>query len=132
VASGTAIAKYATEQIIAGRKSSLGPGTLTAREVSDAARQGDQLANEAFRRAGEFIGQATADFLHIFNPSIVIYGGGVSQSGSLILDPIKESIRRNIMDPAYLEDLEVTTAKLGDDSGLLGALAQAHIKLDNN
>jgi len=45
------------------------------------------------------------------------------------MQPIKETMRRRVMDPAYLDGLEVTTAKLGDDAGLLGALAQAHIKL---
>jgi glucokinase len=129
VASGPAIAKYVCEQIAAGRESSLGCGPLTARQISEAAHQGDELAREAFVRAGEFIGQATADFLHMFNPSIVILGGGVSFSGALLLDPIKDSMRRHVMDKAYLDGLEFTTAKLGDDAGLLGSLAQAHIKL---
>jgi glucokinase len=129
VASGPGIARYVCEQIAAGRKSSLGCGELNARQISEAAQQGDELAVEAFRRAGEFIGHATADYLHMFNPSIVIFGGGVSLSGDLIMQPIRESMRRNVMDPAYLDGLEVTTAKLGDDAGLLGALAQAHIKL---
>ena len=129
VASGTAIAKYASEQIASGRKSSLGSGVLTARQISEAAGQGDELAKETFVRAGEFIGQATADFLHMFNPSIVIFGGGVTLSGSLLLDPVKDSIRRHVMEKSYLDGLVVTTAKLGDDAGLLGSLAQAHIKL---
>ena len=129
VASGPAIAKYVCQQIAAGRESSLGCGPLTARQISEAAQQGDELAREAFVRAGEFIGQATADFLHMFNPSIVILGGGVSFSGALLLDPIKDSMRRHVMDKAYLDGLEFTTAKLGDDAGLLGSLAQAHIKL---
>ena len=129
VASGTAIAKYVSEQIAAGRKSSLASGVLSARQVSEAAAQGDGLAREAFVRAGEFIGQATADFLHLFNPSIVIFGGGVSFSGALLLDPVKDSLRRHIMEESYLDGLVITTAKLGDDAGLLGSLAQAHIKL---
>ena len=130
VAAGPAIAKYVGEKIAEGRQSILQPGTtLTAREVAEAAKQGDELAKEAFVRAGGFIGQATADFLHIFNPSIVIFGGGVSLSGDLIMDPIRESMRRNVMDPAYLDGLKLATAKLGDDAGLLGSLAQAHVRL---
>ncbi|MGB8214452.1 MAG: ROK family protein [Anaerolineales bacterium] len=132
VASGTAIAKYVSEQIAAGVRSSLGPGPLTAFQISQAAKRGDALAKEAFLRAGEFIGQACADFLHMFNPSILIFGGGVSFSGELIMEPIKETMRRKVMDPAYLEDLQIATAELGDDCGLLGALAQAHIKLKDN
>jgi glucokinase len=80
-------------------------------------------------RAGEFIGQACADFLAMFNPSILIFGGGVTLSGALLLDPLKDSMRRHVMDQSYLDGLVVTTAKLGDDAGLLGSLAQAHIKL---
>ena len=129
VASGTAIAKYVSEQIAAGRKSSLGAGLLTARQISAAAGLGDELAKEAFMRAGDFIGRATADFLHLFNPSILIFGGGVTLSGALLLDPLQDSMRRHIMDESYLDGLVITTARLGDDAGLLGSLAQAHIKL---
>ena len=130
VASGPAIARYVSGQISAGRSSILRPSSgLSARDVAEAAEKGDQLAKEAFVRAGGFIGQAVADFLHIFNPSIVIFGGGVTRSGWLILDPIQESLRRNIMDKSYLEGLQIATAKLGDDAGLLGALAQARIRL---
>jgi glucokinase len=129
VASGTAIAKYVCEQIASGRPSSLGCGVLTARQISEAACQGDGLAIEAFQRAGEFIGRATADFLAIFNPSILIFGGGVCLSGSLLLDPVRDSLRRHVMEESYLDELVITTAKLGDDAGLLGSLAQAHIKL---
>ncbi|HEX7541529.1 MAG TPA: ROK family protein, partial [Anaerolineales bacterium] len=130
VASGPAIARYVSEQIEDGRSSILRSRTeLSARDVAEAAKQGDELAKEAFVRAGGFIGQAVADFLHIFNPSIVIFGGGVSQSGRLILDPIEESMKWNIMDRSYLDGLQIATAKLGDDAGLLGALAQAHIRL---
>jgi glucokinase len=130
VASGPAIVKYVCSQISAGRPSILRPETgLSAREIAEAAEKGDELAREAFIRAGHFIGQAVADFLHIFNPSIVIFGGGLTQSGSLILDPIQESVERNIMDRSYLDGLQFATVKLGDDAGLLGALAQARIRL---
>jgi glucokinase len=130
VASGPAIARYVREQLAAGRSSILQPGMeLSAREVAAAANQGDELAKEAYVRAGGFIGQAVAEFLHIFNPSIIIFGGGVSRSGRLILDPIEESMKRNIMNRSYLDGLQIATAQLGDDAGLLGALAQAHIRL---
>jgi len=130
VASGPAIANYVSGQIASGRSSVLRcHSELSARHVAEAANQGDELAKEAFVRAGGFIGQAVADFLHVFNPSIVIFGGGVTQSGRLILDPIEESMKRNIMDKSYLDGLQIATVKLGDDAGLLGALAQARIRL---
>jgi glucokinase len=133
IAAGPGIARYVSEQIARGRPSRLATGTdFSARDVAEAARLGDELACEAFQRAGEFIGQAVADFLHIFNPSIVIFGGGVSRSGSLLLDPVRDSMQRHVMAKAYLDDLQITTAQLGDDVGLLGALAQARIQLSNH
>jgi glucokinase len=130
VAAGPAIVRYCCEEIAKGRESLLNcETTFSARTVAEAAGKGDALAKEAFERAGQFIGQATADFLHIFNPSIVIFGGGVSRSGDLILHPIKETMRRNVMAPSYLDGLEIATARLGDDAGLLGSLAQAHVRL---
>jgi glucokinase len=129
VSAGPAIAKYASEKIAAGRQSILKPGVSSARLVAEAAKKGDELAKEAFAQAGEFLGRATADFLHMFNPSVVIFGGGVSLSGDLLLDPVRDSMRRHVMASSYLDGLQLTTAKLGDDAGLLGSLAQAHLKL---
>jgi len=125
-ASGTAIARYANEQMAAGVKSSLKPGPgLTAEEITRAAEQGDILASDALHRAGEYLGIAVANFLHIFNPSAVIFGGGVSRSGSLLFDPLEQTLRKRIFRSKYLDNLTVITAELGDDAGLMGALAWA-------
>ncbi len=133
VASGPGIVRFFQEQISAGKTSRLSPGSnLTARDIAEAASQGDELARAAFAQAGEYLGQALADYLHIFNPSIIILGGGVSQSGALILEPARESMKRHVMNPSYLTGLELAFAKLGDDAGLLGALAQAQLKLAGN
>lgn len=130
IASGPGIAHFVNEKLAEGRTSILRPTTaLSSREIADAARAGDELALSAFAYAGEYLGQALADYLHIFNPSMVIFGGGVSQSGALILDPVRESMERHVMDPSYLEGLELALAKLGDDAGLLGALTYARLKL---
>ncbi len=133
VAAGPAIAGYVREQIAKGRKSILQKSApFGAQEVAEAARKGDSLAIESYNRAGGFLGQAIADFLHIFNPSIVILGGGVSQSGNLIIDPIKESMKKHIMSQSYLDGLEIATVKLGDSAGLLGSLVQAQIRLSKS
>lgn len=134
VAAGPAIVRYANEQLSEGKPSILKQGeNLTAREISAAARAGDALAISALARAGKYIGQALADFLVIFNPSIVILGGGVSFSGDLLFNPMREALKKSVMDQEYLQGLEITIAKLGDDAGLLGALALAisKIKHDN-
>lgn len=124
VASGTAIARFVQEELSRGAHSSLKlDPPPTAQDIAEAARDGDPLATAAYRRAGEFLGQALADFLHIFNPSLIILGGGVSLSGDLLIRPADAAMRRSVIAPEYLNDLSITTAALGDDAGLLGALA---------
>jgi len=130
IASGPGITRYVIEKLAGGISSSLAAkSNLTTLDIAEAAAYGDELARAAFAYAGGYIGLALANYLQIFNPSIVILGGGVSQSGGLILDPIITSLQQHVMDPYYLEGFELTTARLGDDVGLLGALAQAHIQL---
>lgn len=127
IASGPSIARYVQQKINEGRASLLTqkPMQLTARMVSDAAQQGDELCIEAFNYAGEFLGRSIADMLHVFNPTIVILGGGVVKSGALLIDPVKRSLERNVLSPEYLKDFVLTTAKLGDQVGLVGALVLA-------
>jgi glucokinase len=133
IASGPAIARYVNERLAEGAASRLAPHPEpNARQVAEAARQGDALAQAAYRRAGECLGQALANFLHIFNPSMVIFGGGVSQSGALIFEPLKETLYRQVMDQDFVKDLSLETARLGDDAGLIGALVQAQQKLSGH
>jgi len=127
--SGTAIARYVNEQITAGCKSALQAGPdLSAVQIAAAARAGDALAIAAFERAGHYLGIAVANYLTIFDPSILIFGGGVSQVDELLFKPFEESLRKHIFHPHYLDNLVITRAALGDNAGLLGALALARMK----
>ncbi len=128
--SGPAIVKYVLQELEAGANSEMvGDEGLTARVVADAAIHGDALAISAYRRAGEYLGIAVASFLHAFDPSIVIFGGGVSQVGSLLFDSFEASLKKRVFHPRYLEGLKIEMAALGDDAGLLGALALAQISI---
>ncbi len=130
-ASGTAIARYVVEQLQAGQGSSLrAQSTVTTAQIAEAALQGDALAISAFERAGYYLGIGIANYLAIFDPSILIFGGGVSQAGDLLFKPFKESLKRHVFHPHYLDNLTVTKAALGDDAGLLGALALARMKTE--
>jgi len=127
LASGPAIARYAAEQLAIGVPSILKKDPPpTAYDVSLAAQAGDALAKEAFAYAGHYLGLSIADLLATFNPSIIVLGGGVSLSGALLIDPLKESLTRNVLSPEYMRDLAIVQAELGDDAGLVGALALAH------
>jgi glucokinase len=127
VASGTAIARWVEEELSQGVPSILADKIpLSAREVSIAANKNDPLAVAALAQAGNYLGVAIADYLHIFNPTAVIIGGGVSRSGSHLMKPLKIALHEHILCPQYLDNLVLTTTTLGDDVGLMGALALAH------
>ena len=83
------------------------------------------MALQAFKRAGRYLGQAIADFLHIFNPTIIVLGGGVSQSYALFAETLDETMKTHVMAPEFLDDFSIVLAELGDDVGLMGALALA-------
>jgi len=120
--SGTAITAYVQQKIAEGVPSILSKEpSFTAETISKAAKEGDALAIEAFQRAGYYLGIGVANFLHLYNPSCVILGGGVSFSGDLLYKPFYESLKEHIMSKQYLEDLEIKYAQLGDDAGLIGA-----------
>jgi glucokinase len=129
LSSGTAIAKFVASELQRGVPSILSSNPLpSAVDIANAAAQGDPLAVAAFNRAGHYLGLALSNYLQIFNPSITIFGGGVSRTGSLLFDPMRRTLEQEVLSPAYLKNLTIATAELGDDSGLLGALALARQK----
>ncbi len=126
VTSGPAIARWAEQELKRGVPSSLPMDKLiTAKDVSLAATQGDKLSQDALARAGTYLGIAIADLLHVFNPSIVIIGGGVSRCGEAILSPIRAAMIDHVISPKYLDGLTVTACSLGDEVGLIGGLVLA-------
>jgi glucokinase len=135
--SGPSITRYVKEQLKAGQTSTLrfdeaqheqARPNLNAAVIAEAARAGDALAISAFERAGYYLGIAAANYLAIFDPSILIFGGGASQVGDYLFKPFEDSLRKHTFHPQYLENLVITKAALGDDAGLLGALALARMK----
>jgi glucokinase len=126
LSSGTAIAQWTRSELDKGASSILEKeANISSRVIARAANQGDQLAIEAFERAGHFLGMALANFLHLFNPTTVIFGGGVTQSGDLLLIPAQKALQTFILHPQYLADFSLSRASLGDEAGLIGALVLA-------
>jgi glucokinase len=124
LASGTAIARWVTEQLARGAESQLSPKQLvTAKMVSTAAQAGDSLCISALAQAGYYLGIAIASLLQTFNATAVIMGGGVARSGALLFEPLMVSLKQHIMNSHYLDDLVITPAAFGDEAGLTGALA---------
>ncbi len=132
LASGPSIARAARERLQAGAKSDVlnyaggDIEAVTAKHIGEAAHAGDGFAIELLSDAGTHIGHAIADFMHAFNPSIVILGGGVTINvGDLLLEPARRAMRERVISDIYYKDCAIVQAQLGDDVGLLGALALA-------
>ena len=128
LASGTALAREAVKQITEGAKTSIielvngDISKIDAKVVDLAAKQGDELAKELISRLGYYLGVGLVNLVNIFNPELILIGGGVAKTGDLLLQPaIKVVKERAFSTPANA--VEIKPALLGDDSGILGAVA---------
>jgi hypothetical protein len=83
---------------------------------------GDAAAVEALALIGRNLGVGIASLLNIFNPDLVVIGGGVSAAGDLLLTPAREEFQRRAL-PSLVHESEVVAASLGNDAGVLGAAA---------
>lgn len=128
MAAGPAIARHAVELLRAGRSSlltSMVEGEIervTAKEVANAAREGDRLAMQVMERASFYLGIGMVTFIHAFDPQLIIVGGGVSKAGELLFAPVRAIIAERAMTEEWRRT-PIVPALLGDDVGLLGAVA---------
>jgi glucokinase len=99
-------------------------GHIHAGIVAMAAEEGDPAAMRIMQRAGRALGAAIGAFTNIFNPSMVVIGGGVAGIGEILIGPARETIlQHSFID--MRQDLTVDYSSLGKDTGLLGAAALA-------
>ncbi|MDW8064248.1 MAG: ROK family protein [Anaerolineae bacterium] len=127
MASGTAIARMAREAWARGEPVPWSdPATVTAADVAWAATRGDPVASAIMDRAAFYLGVGIASFWHIFNPTLIILGGGVMKTGDWFLEKIRAYAQEHAMTPDYITP--IVRAALGDDAGLLGALAYARLR----
>jgi len=132
LASGTAIGHQARTLAASGRAPAIlavaggDVAQVTSASVGEAAAQGDKVATKLLRQAGRYAGIGIVNVMHLFNPQRIVLGGGVTQAGDLLFKPIRRTVRRWAMNPLFWEDTAIVPAALGDDAGLLGALALAH------
>jgi glucokinase len=128
-ARGPALAQQAQERMAQGAESlmrDMVQGDLSrvdSKIVGQAAQQGDPLAVEIVQRAGRIIGLGMASVLHVFNPEVLVIGGGVSQIGPLLLEPMYAAIRESVIYEGYINRLRIEMAALGDDVSVIGAAA---------
>jgi glucokinase len=128
LASGTAIGRRGRE--VAGEKPDSALGRLAGErkvlgeDVTELARNGDDLALSVLEEAGLWLGIGLAGFVNIFNPEMVVVGGGAMEAGELILEPARREVHLRARPPSR-DLVEVKEATLGPESGVLGAAALA-------
>lgn len=128
LASGRALAERTVARIEQGDSSIIGDMAggdmekIDAQLVAIAARQGDALAQAMIETTAFYVGVGLGNLINIFNPSVVLLGGGVTKIGAALLEPAARIARQR----AYVTmvgDVDIRAATLGDDSPLYGAAA---------
>lgn len=124
LASGKAIAQRAAELIPQHPSSILAEiqherGQVTARDVGEAASR-DFLAAQIIREAATYLGWAIGNLANIFNPDVVILGGGVSRTNSLFVQQVEQEAR-SVTLPSHEKSLRIVASPLGEDNGIIGA-----------
>ena len=97
---------------------------ITPKELNEAAEAGDAFALEQFREAGLYLGVGITSLLHVFNPQRIVIGGSVwMHCRPFMEETIWATIKRRAQSAEYWQWLEIASAELGSDVGLLGAVA---------
>jgi glucokinase len=128
-AAGPALARRARMLITQGRESTITAvvdgdlSRIDGRAVGQAAVAGDPLALDVVQRGGHFVGLGIASLLHLFNPEVIVIGGGVSKSWDVLYPPMMEAIKSAVIDSAYWEKLHIERAVLDEDVSIIGAAA---------
>jgi glucokinase len=133
MASGTALGREGSLAAEANPQSALGRALaegieITGRVVTDAAQAGDQVARQTLELVGRRLGVAFSSYANIFDPEVIVVGGGVMAAGDLLLDPAREELRSRALPP--MNETRVVAAELGPDAGMIGAATMALEELE--
>ena len=92
---------------------------VTAKDVFDAVKEGDEVAKEIAIAFGEYLGCGLANLAAVTDPSVIVLGGGVSKAGDVLLSFIEKPYKEH----AFFANKEVrfVLATLGNDAGICGA-----------
>ena len=87
----------------------------------EAARDGDPFAVGQLARVGAWLGEGIASITAVLDPAMVVIGGGVSEAGDLLLDPLRAAFERSVTGRGFRPVAEVRPAELGNSAGMIGA-----------
>jgi glucokinase len=97
------------------------PAELTGPMITAAAKDGDPCARELLEDLGRWLGEGVASIVTLFDPSLIVLGGGVSAAAELVLEPARRAFDRNLPARTNRPHPEFGIAQLGNDAGIIGA-----------
>jgi glucokinase len=126
--SGTAVVK-AAKKLAAGsgpagqrlRELKEESGELSGAQVYQALLEGDAGVYSIFREAGRYLGQAMATITAVLDPQVYVIGGGLSDAGELILEPIREGFLQDLPARGFRPEAKIVTAEFTNQAGVIGA-----------
>ncbi|MDY4541602.1 MAG: ROK family protein [Candidatus Ventricola sp.] len=110
----------ATTALVRRAKEATGEADMNGRIVFSRAADGDQAMLAVLSAWIDDIAAGISGLVHIFNPQMVLIGGGVSAQEALLIAPLRERVLRSVM-PRFAECLQLEAATLGNDAGMIGA-----------
>ena len=123
-ASGPSIVAMAHEYLKGGKSTKFREmaqdGEITPYIVAKAAEAGDPVAKRIYEIIGHYIGMGLVSVINLLNPEKIIIGGGVAESGELLLEPIRKTVKERAMVIAG-NSVEIVPAQLGNSAGVIGA-----------
>jgi len=126
LASGTALSREARLRISKGVKTSIleyAEGNIenvSAQAIQRAAEKGDKLAKELVAQTGYYVGVGLASLVNMFNPELIVIGGGLSNIGDMLLEPAFKTAEKRAYKEAF-QAVRFSSAELGRNSGVIGA-----------
>jgi glucokinase len=129
LASGTALAREGRRIAAEQPESALGRALTDGREITgglitELAHDGDPAAIDALSLIGRNLGVGIASYLNVFNPDVVVIGGGVIAAGDLLLAPARAEAARRAL-PPMRDHAQIVPAQFGTEAGLVGAATLA-------
>ncbi len=122
---GPAIAAMGVRAVQQGMTTTIGElvdfdlNKINARVIAQAANEGDDIANEIWQTVGSALGTGIANVIVTIAPQRIVISGGVAAAGDLLINPVKETLKKRIFVMPQ-EEVEIVIGQLGSDAGILG------------
>ncbi|RKY58979.1 MAG: ROK family protein [Candidatus Latescibacterota bacterium] len=97
---------------------------LTAKDISEAANDGDEFARAMYEETGFLLGVGLVSAVNLYNVEVIALGGGMAQAGEILFEPVRRTVRERGL-PGVRDKVRIVPSELGDDAGLLGAARMA-------